>query len=396
MRIDRLGSMVLLASSVWSASVFACPDAPPRGTGDLGLVVERAAGSLQLIETSGRTALARIAGLGDLSHASLVYSRDGRYAYVFGRDGGLTKVDLLCAKIERRVMQAGNSIGGAISQDGRLVATENYSPGGVKVFAADTLELLADIPSEYAPGKLAKVVGLADAPGNRFVFSLFEAGEIWVANLSDPQRPLIDKFRAVGNQPYDGLVTRDGRYYLAGLFGEDGLALLDLWHPERGVKRVLAGYGKGEEKLPVYKMPHLRGWSIAGRYAYLPAVGRHEVLVIDTQDWQEAGRIAVAGQPVFVMGQPDGRQVWVNFALPDNDTVQVISTETRELVRTLKPGKAILHLEFTPRGEAVWMSARDDDRVLIYDTGSFARLGELAADKPSGIFFTSRANRIGL
>jgi protein NirF len=315
---------------------------------------------------------------------------------VFGRDGGLTKVDLLCATIERRVLQAGNSIGGAISQDGRLVATENYSPGGVKVFSADTLELLADIPSEYEPGRRAKVVGLADAPGNRFVFSLFEAGEIWVANLSDPRHPIVERFRNIGNQPYDALVTPDGRYYLAGLFGEDGLALLDLWHPERGVKRVLAGYGKGEEKLPVYKMPHLRGWSIAGRYAYLPAVGRHEVLVIDTQDWQEAGRIAVAGQPVFVMAQPDGRQVWVNFALPDNDTVQVISTETRELVRTLKPGKAILHLEFTPRGEAVWMSARDDDRVLIYDTGSFARLGELPADKPSGIFFTSRANRIGL
>jgi protein NirF len=396
MRNERVWAVALLAGSVWSASAFACPDAPPRGTGDLGLVVERAVGSVQLIETTGRTALARVSGLGDLSHASLVYSRDGRYAYVFGRDGGLTKIDLLCARIEQRVMQAGNSIGGAISQDGRLIAAENYAPGGVKVFSADTLELLADIPSEYAPGQRAKVVGLADAPGNRFVFSLFEAGEIWVANLSDPKRPLVDKFRDVGKQPYDGLVTPDGRYYVAGLFGEDGLALLDLWHPERGVQRVLAGYGRGEEKLPVYKMPHLRGWSVAGRYAYLPAVGRHEVLVVDTQDWKEAGRIAVAGQPVFVMAQPDGRQVWVNFALPDNDTVQVINTETHELVRTLKPGKAILHLEFTPRGEAVWMSARDDDRVLIYDTGSFARLGELAADKPSGIFFTSRANRIGL
>jgi protein NirF len=133
----RCWTAALTAGALCSSVALACPDAPPRGTGDLGLVVERAAGSLQLIETSGRTALARIAGLGDLSHASLVYSRDGRYAYVFGRDGGLTKVDLLCAKIERRVMQAGNSIGGAISQDGRLVATENYSPGGVKVFSAE-------------------------------------------------------------------------------------------------------------------------------------------------------------------------------------------------------------------------------------------------------------------
>jgi len=315
---------------------------------------------------------------------------------VFGRDGGLTKVDLLCQRIERRVMQAGNSIGGAISQDGRLIAVENYTPGGVKVFSAETLDLLADIPTEYADGKRAKVVGLVDAPGNRFVFSLFEAGEIWVADLSDPQRPAIEKFRGVGKEPYDALITPDGRYYLAGLFGEDGLALLDLWHPERGVRRVLDGYGRGEEKLPVYKMPHLRGWALAGRYAYLPAVGRHEVLVVDTQTWTEAGRVRVAGQPVFVMARPDGRQVWVNFALPDNDTVQVIDTESRAIVNTLKPGKAVLHLEFTPRGESVWISARDDDRVIVYDTLTFVPLAEIQADKPSGIFLTTRAFRIGL
>ena len=88
----------------------------------------------------------------------------------------------------------------------------------------------------------------------------------------------------------------------------------------------------------------------------------------------------------------DGR---VNFALPDNGKVQVIDTETRRVVRTLEPGQAILHLEFTPRGDAVWISARDDDRVLVYDTASFSRLGSLPIDGPSGIFFTSRAARTG-
>lgn len=367
-----------------------------RGTGDLGLVVERAVGRVQLIDTTARSSLAEIDGLGDLSHASLVYGRDGRYAFVFGRDGGLTKVDLLCRRVDKRVVQAGNSIGGAISEDGRLIAVANYTPGGVKVFAADSLELLADIPAEYGDGKRAKVVGLEDAPGNRFVFSLFEAGEIWLADLSDPRAPRLTKHRNVGREPYDALVSPDGRWYIAGLFGEDGLAMLDLWHPERGVKRVLDGYGRGEEKLPVYKMPHLEGWAMAGRYAYLPAIGRHEVLVVDTLTWTEHARIAVAGQPVFVMARPDGRQVWVNFALPDNGTVQVIDTESNVIVRTLQPGRAVLHLEFTPRGEAVWLSARDDDTVVVYDTESFAQLARLAADKPSGIFFTARGQRVGL
>ena len=371
-------------------------DLPLRGTGDLGIVIEREHGSLQLIDTSNNSALARIDGLGDLSHASAVFSRDARFAYIFGRDGGLTKVDILERKIVARKMQSGNSIGGAISQDGSLVAVSNYKPGGVKVFDAKTLELVADIPASYAGGKQSKVVGLVDAPGNRFVFSLWDAGEIWLADLSQPEKPQLTKYKNVGKNPYDGLITPDGRYYIAGLFGEDGLALLDLWKPQAGVKRILPNYGKGEQKLPVYKMPHLEGWAIAGNLAYFPAVGRHEVLVMDMTSWKEVGRIPVAGQPVFVMSRPDGRQVWVNFAFPNNDKVQIIDTLENRIVHTLTPGKGVLHMEFEPRGEEVWVSVRDQDRVEVYDTTTFAVKADLKSQKPSGIFLTSRAHRIGL
>ena len=162
------------------------------------------------------------------------------------------------------------------------------------------------------------------------------------------------------------------------------------------MRRILAGYGRGEQKLPVFKMPHLRGWAIAGRTAWLPAIGHHEVLVVDTESWQEVARVPVAGQPVFVMAQPDGRQVWVNFAVPDYHRVQVIDTQTKQVVRTLEPGAAVLHLEFTPRGEAVWISSRDANRVSVIDTANFATLATLPVDAPSGIFFTSRAARLGL
>ena len=116
----------------------ACAAPQLRGTGDLGVVIERATGRVEVVETTGRSVLGKMPGLGDLSHASLNYSRDGRFAYVFGRDGGLTKIDLLEMRIVKRVMQSGNSIGGAISQDGKLVAVANYTPGGVKVFDATT------------------------------------------------------------------------------------------------------------------------------------------------------------------------------------------------------------------------------------------------------------------
>lgn len=362
-----------------------------RGTGDLGLIIERATGSVLIIDTTKKSIIKRVENMGDLSHASVVISRDTRYAYVFGRDGGLTKVDLLLGKVVKRIVQAGNSIGGAISQGGRFVAASNYTPGGVRVFDADTLELVADIPTGGS-----KTVGLADTTQNRFVFSLYDSGEIWLVDMEDPGNPGIQKFPDIGIQPYDGLVTPDGRYYVVGLFGEDGMAMLDLWQPEKGVTRILDGYGKGDKPLPVYKMPHLEGWASAGNRLYVPAVGRHEVLIIDRSSWKEVGRVPVHGQPVFVMARPDGRYIWVNFALPHNDTLQVIDVLSDKIIKSLKPGKGVLHIEFSPRGETVWVSVRDKNRINIYDTESFALLTSFEAQKPSGIFFTNRAHKIGL
>lgn len=369
--------------------------ADPRATGDLGLVIEREDSAALIINTSEPKQLAKIDGLGDLSHASVVFSRDQRYAYVFGRDGGLSKIDLLQDKLDKRIIQAGNSIGGAISQDGKLIAVSNYEPGGVKVFAADTLALVADIPAEYAPGKRSKVVGLVDAPGQKFVFSLFDAGEIWTLDMKNPQKPVVEKFKNIGKEPYDALMSPEGRFYIAGLFGESGLALLDLWDTAAGVKRILPTYGKDDPKLPVYKMPHLEGWAMAGDLLFAPAVGKHEVLVVDKRTWTLLKAIPVAGQPVFVMARPDARQVWVNFAMPDNNQLQIIDTKDLTVSTTLSPGKAVLHMEFTPRGEQVWVALRDDNQVVVYDTATLREVTRLPARHPNGIFFSARAHKIG-
>lgn len=377
----------------------ACAQQPSlRGSGDLGVIIERASGSVQVVEHSSQTRLARIDGLGDLSHASVVFSRDQRYAYVFGRDGGLTKLDLLEQRIDKRIIQGGNSIGGAISQDGRLIAVGNYEPGGVKVFDAVTLELVADIPATpLADGsRNSRVVGVVDAPGQRFLFALFDTGEIWMADFSQGNTPEVTRFTGIGKQPYDDLLTPDGRYYLAGLFGEDGMAMLDLWHPERGVSRVLDGYGRGEQKLPVYKMPHLEGWAVAGDQAFVPAIGQHQVLVMDSRDWKQTAAIDVAGQPVFVMARPDTRQIWVNFAYPDNHRVQVIDSETHQIIADLEPGPGVLHMEFTPRGEQLWLSVRDRNELQIWDPYRLELIKRLPAQSPSGIFFSSRAHMTGL
>jgi protein NirF len=120
------------------------------------------------------------------------------------------------------------------------------------------------------------------------------------------------------------------------------------------------------------------------------------MLVIDRREWKVVRRIPLDGQPVFVIPRPDERQIWVNFALPDNDKLQVIDTRDLSVVQRLTPGKAVLHMEFTPKGQEVWVSARDDDQVLVYDTETFREMARIPAEKPSGIFFTARAHRLGL
>ncbi|SMP07040.1 cytochrome D1 domain-containing protein [Shimia sagamensis] len=379
----------LISALAIAAALGTAAFAETIATGDLGLIIERANGSVLLVDQSERASLARIEGLGDLSHASMVYSSDERYAYVFGRDGGLTKVDIVERKIANRVVQAGNSIGGAISDDGKLVAVSNYEPGGVRIFDADTLELVADIPTD------SKTIGLVDAPGRRFVFTMWDTGETWIADLSGSEMD-ITKILDMGENPYDALITGNGRTYITGLFGEDGLTALDLWDDDPKPIRVLPNYGRGQEEMPVYKMPHLEGWALTGSEFVLPAVGHHEVLWIDANTLEETARTKTYSQPVFAMARPDGRQVWVNFAHPMNDTIQVIDTVSKEIIHEFKPGPAVLHMEFTPRGHEIWLSVRDENKVKVYDTHTFELLREIEADSPSGIFFTARAHRTGL
>lgn len=382
----RLMSFLTLLLSL---ALPATAEVEVHATGDMGVVIERTTGSVLIVDQSDMDVLARVEGFGDLSHASAVFSPDARFAYIFGRDGGLTKLDLVTQSIAGRVMQAGNSIGGAISDDGRLVAVSNYEPGGVRVFDAQTLDLVADFPTQ------SKTIGLVDAPGGRFVFSMWDTGETWIVDMSDVT-PDVTKVSGMGANPYDALITGDGRRYIVGLFGEDGMSTLDLWSDAPVAQRILPGYGRGEEPLPVYKMPHLEGWALAGDRFALPAVGRHELLWLDAQKLTELGRTKTHGQPVFAVARPDGRHVWVNYAHPHNDTVQVIEAASGEVLHTLKPGPAVLHMEFTARGHQVWVSVRDANRIDIYDTQTFEKIGEVPAETPSGIFFTARAHRIGL
>jgi len=371
---------------------------PRWGTASLVVVVERLAGSVLVIDSSRHELLGRISGLGNLTHATVKFSPDARYAYVIGREAQVSKIDLLTLKLVKQVNAGGLSVGGVISQDGKYVALSNYIPGEVRILDADTLDLVKTVPALYADasGKElpSQVAGLVDAPGNLLLFSLMDANSIWVVDAGKKEFPVIRKFTDVGKEPYDALISPDGRYYLVGFLDSNWMGLLDTWKLDRVVP-ILAEQGKGPE-VPLWKIPHLKGWALTGRLAFLPALKREVVLVYSALDWTPLTPVPISGTALYTVARPDGRQVWVDIIGKNGDLIDIIDVDSMKVVKTLNPGPGATHPQFTPKGEAVYVSLMDGGKVVVYDTATFKVLKEFPADHPSGIFFTNRAHKFGM
>ena len=55
-------TMLMVFAALLAVLLAACGGMPLRGSGDLGLIIERASGQLTLVDTSARSAYARIGG----------------------------------------------------------------------------------------------------------------------------------------------------------------------------------------------------------------------------------------------------------------------------------------------------------------------------------------------
>lgn len=378
------------------------------GTASLMVVVERESGSVLVIDSINHELLGRVEGLGNLTHATMVFSRDARYAYVIGRDGTLSKVDLINLKIDAQAKAGEDSIGIAISRDNRYLMVCNYRPGGVAILASDTLKIVKEIPAEIQgpEGKaFSRTVGPLDTPDNLMIFALMDGNAVWVVDMKSEGFPVIKKFEAVGDSPYDQLITPDGRYYLVGLQNSDWMGMLDTWRLDKvkkiDVRERRKGLKKsGREKVPIYHIPHLESWGIANGLAFVPAFGEKRVIVYRMDNWSVKKSIPIAGTGLFVVARPGGREVWVdNVGEPGGEEerlLQVIDSETLTVKKTIDAGKGALDPQFTPKGEAVYVSIREEDKVAVYDTDTYKLIKEIPARRPSGIFSTDRASKFGL
>ncbi|MDH3974961.1 MAG: protein nirF [Deltaproteobacteria bacterium] len=380
------------------------------GTASLMVIVERENGGIVVVDSVNHEVLGRVEDLGNLRHASMVFSRDGRYAYIIGRDGTLSKVDLILMKLEKKSKVGENSIGIAISRNNKYIMVCNYQPGGVVVLDSDSLDLLKEIPAvrEMSDGKkvISRTVGPLDTADDLMMYGLMETGGVWIVDMKQEGFPVVKKYWDVGDTPYDQLITPDGRNYMVGFLGSDWMGLLDTWTlgdmKKIDVSEKKAGLKKYKEydKVPVYHIPHLESWAISGDLAIVPAFGEKRAIVYNMRDWSLVKSIPIAGTGLFVVARPGGREVWVdNVAAPGSEEerlMQVIDMETLKVKKTIDAGKGAINPQFTPKGEAVYLSVMGENKVRVYDADSYELLKEIPVRKPSGIFCTDRTSKFGL
>jgi len=377
-----------LALGAFTASLHAAE----WGTGSLMVIIEREKGSVLVVDpTQDHKVLGRVEGLGVLQHASIAFSRDGRYAYVISRDSLLSKVDLIGLKLSAQVKTGSSAVGLAVTQDGRHIAVSQYKPPGVVIVRDSDFKVVKTIPTG------GKTVGLVDAPGNLLVFADMEKDAVLVIDAGNAEFPVTRKFENVGEEPYDGFLTPDARYYVVGHFLSPWMGLLDLWRMEKVEKIPLPARGELSGDMPVLKVPHLEGWFDAGGYLFAPIVGGEGLAVIDATTWKTVDTIDLRAHPIFAIVRPDQRQIWINYAMGQyHDTVDVVDVDTRKVIMTLKPGGKIFHMHFALKGMVAYVSSYADNTVLVYDTKTFEVISRIPAQGPSGIFCTDRAGKFGL
>jgi protein NirF len=391
--------MALLAlASAWH---LACQ----TGAGGIGsrvFVVERESGSLAIYDYVERELLPRrITGLGNLRHATMIFSPDLRYGYLATRGGQVSRIDL--EKLERAgvVFTSENSIDNAIGRDGRYIATAEYVPGGVTIIDSQTLDVVKTHRAtfEREGNRLhSRVTGIVDAPGNRFVCVLIEAAEIWVIDASKPDFPIEHRIATGQENPYDAMITPDGRYYVVGHMLSDRVSVLDLTRPEAGVREVSLRDPAAEyERESPVKLPHLASWAVAGSWIFVPLVGEDRLAVLDRETWEFDRSIPVRGHPVYAVRSPTEREVWVSFSGEEDDAfVQVIDVESLAVSDTFEVGRRIYHMDFTPRASHVLISANGDEKLFLVDAATHRIEDVVELDSPSGVFGVWRAFRIGL
>ncbi|VAW40223.1 Nitrite reductase [hydrothermal vent metagenome] len=381
------------------------------------LVIERDVGKIAIIDGDKKEVFARIdTGYAvhvlktTENHKTLKAKDAGRFWYVMGRDGMMTKVDLWQTPDKMKVANvqvAYDARDVAVSGDGKYVVGGGYWPPHFVILDAKTMMPLkvvstrgTNIDGEYV--NESRVAAIYDTPrAPTWLVSTKELGQMWQVDYSDLDNLKITKIDSA-KYLHDGFFDPTGRYFQIAANASDKMVIVDT------VTQKL------EAMIDVDKMPHPgpgANWNDkkcgpVGGTTHL-GVGKVTVWGNDPKDhpksaWKICYEVETDGPGLFLRTHPKSDYVWADQTKhPEPEvqqSIQVISKKTREIVKTMRltetEGYVAVHFEFNADGSEVWVSVwnRKDSKkpngeIIIFDTKTLkekARIKGLYA--PTGKF----------
>ena len=334
-------------------------------------VVERESESLATIYDGLKRT--NIEGMHNMNHGVVKF--DGKDGYVISRDGYVVKFDPISEKILAEYKTSKSAIGFVIGAN--YVAVANYDDKSVDILDRD-LKPIDKIETN------SKNVGIKIYT-DYLIFSQMDNDIISVfkdmnAGKGNPNFKLHKEFKDVGELPFDAMIKDEK--YIVGFFTSKFFGVVDLEKMEYKKVDVFLD----ENRQMVLKVPHFGFWSIGGDKIFVPAVGDNKVLVYDN-DFKFVKNIQTQGLPVFTSLSPDKKYLAVTYSGKDFPTIQIVDTQTLEIIHTFNFDGKVLHVRWSEDSPQLYVSVNDTNKIAVIHTKEWFLNREIFnVKKPSGIF----------
>jgi protein NirF len=357
----KLLNVLLIASiamgSLWAKEKF--------------FVVERESESLATIYDGLKRT--NIEGMHNMNHGVVKF--EGKDGYVISRDGYVVKFDPESEKILAEYKTSKSAIGFVIGAN--YIAVANYDDKSVDILDRD----LKPIDKIQTGSKNVGIKIYTDY----LIFSQMDNDIISVfkdmnAGKGNPNFKLHKEFKDVGELPFDAMIKDEK--YIVGFFTSKFFGVLDLKKMEYKKVDIFLD----ENRQMVLKVPHFGFWSIGGDKIFVPAVGDNKVLVYDN-DFKFIKNIKTQGLPVFTSLSPDKKYLAVTYSGKDFPTIQIVDTQTLEIIHTFNFDGKVLHVRWSETSPQLYVSVNDTNKIAVIHTEEWFLNREIFnVKKPSGIF----------
>ncbi len=332
-------------------------------------VVERESESLAIINKG--LPKSRMENMHNMNHGIVKFEdKDG---YLISRDGYVVRFDPVSEKKLNEYKTSKSAIGFVVGKN--FVAVANYDDKSVDILTRDLKPI-----EKIMTG--SKNVGIKTYK-EYLIFAQMDSDKVTVLKneATEDAAPKFKPYKEfqVGKMPFDAMI-RDNTY-IVGFFLDKAFGVIDLEKMTYSQIKITADGNK-----PVLKVPHFGFWSLNEEKTFIPAVGDNAVMVYDNK-FNFIANIKTQGLPVFTALSPDNRYLAVTFSGKDFPTIQIIDTNTLQIIKSFTFSGKVLHVRWSNRDHFLYASVNDTNQINVINTQEWYLEREIfQIKKPSGIF----------